>query len=98
MVINFTGMTNDEAKLILKIMGYLDFVFAVGLFIPYVAKYFLWYGLLWGFLTAFARVYTNFDIDFFKLSFTQNALEFFVRIPHFILPLILLRYKKEIYI
>lgn len=98
MVINYTGMTNADAELTLKIMGYADFAFAIGLFIPVVSKYVLWYGLLWGFLTAFARVYTNFDIDFLKLSFTQNALEFFIRIPHFILPLLLLRYKKEIHI
>lgn len=98
MMVNTFGVTDSQAELWLKILGYADFIFALGIFVPKVSKYFLYYGLIWGFLTALARIVSNFDFDFVNTSLSQYTFEFLVRMPHFILPLILLKYKREIII
>lgn len=98
MMINVFGMSNEQAILWLKVAGYADFIFAIGIFIPKVGKYFLYYGFLWGFATALARIVANVDGDFLNESLNQYTFEFLVRMPHFILPLILLKYRKEIII
>lgn len=98
MTINTLGLSNETTELFLQVAGVLDFVFAIGIFIKPVARYFLWYGVFWGFLTAFARVTSTLDFSFFDSTFTQNTYEFLVRMPHFIVPLILLKHRKDIII
>lgn len=83
------GVTEPTAKTALVILGVLDFVFALLIFIPKTAKPALIYGVIWGFLTALARVWTTFDSDFIDNWFSQYLYEFLVRTGHFVLPLIL---------
>jgi hypothetical protein len=98
MMIKGFGMNEPQAVYWLRVFGVVDFAFAIGIFIPYVSRYFLLYGLIWGFLTAFARIYTQVNLDFLEANLSQYTHEFLVRIPHFIIPLLLLKYKKEIII
>lgn len=98
MLINTFGFTNETSFTVLKVVGILDFVFAIGIFVKPISKPILWYGLIWGFLTAFARVFSTIDFGFFEATFTQNTYEFLVRMPHFIVPLVLLKHRKDIII
>ncbi len=99
MMINSFGMTNDQAQLWLFIIGIADFIFAVGVFLPKgIWRYFMYYGLVWGFLTAFARLWVNIDASFLDATISQYTFEFLVRMPHFIVPLILLKYRRDIVI
>ena len=81
------GMDQSTAQTSLIILGILDFIFAILIFIPKVAKPALIYGIIWGFLTALARVWTTFSWDFLGNWFDQYFFEFVVRMCHFIVPL-----------
>lgn len=89
MVIMGFHCTNHTALNILKVAGVIDFIFAIAIFIPSLSKPFLLYGIIWGFFTAFARIYTNFYIDFAVSTFSYWLYEFIVRSPHFIIPFVL---------
>jgi len=90
MIIVALKCNNETAFAILHVAGVLDFAFAIGIFIPKLTKVFLYYGLFWGFVTTFARLYTNFHIEFGLANFFYWAMEFLVRIPHFTIPIVLL--------
>lgn len=90
MIIIALKCSNENALTILYVAGILDFVFAIGVFIPKLSRGFLFYGLFWGFVTTFARLYTNFHIEFGLANFSYWTMEFLVRIPHFTVPLVLL--------
>lgn len=104
MILGF-GMTEDFARDALVVIGVIDFIFAfivvVGLFskaylsnnkfLVLILKVNLWYGIIWGFMTAAARVYTSYADGMFLHWLDQYFLEFLVRIPHFALPYILLK-------
>ncbi len=94
---NFVQMCLDafpfseiQAIHFLKIIGGLDFLAAILLFTPKTVKVALWYCIIWGFLTAFARVVANFDILIPWLSLQQWLWETIVRLPHGGIPLFLL--------
>lgn len=96
MIIGF-GLEENLARLILIIIGWLDFVFGAILLIPFSAlnsKWlkalfltFLWYGIIWGFLTAMARFYVPYRQDLFWSNITQDLYEVLIRVPHFMVPL-----------
>lgn len=92
MVIMGFHCSNQTALTILKIAGIIDFIFAIAIFIPSISKPFLLYGIKWGFFTAFARIYSNFYIDFAVSTFSYWFYEFIVRSPHYIIPFVL--YKQ----
>ena len=81
---------NDkEAATLLTVMGILDFVVAIGLFLPFLWKFSIWYCIAWGFATAFARIVTNFDVMMPIESLHQWLYETVYRLPHGGLPLFL---------
>ena len=104
MILGF-GLTEDFSRELLIIIGILDFVFAaiaIGSLISFVIplnhiwvrrilQINLWYAILWGFLTALARLYTSYTEGMFLHWADQYWLEFMVRIPHFIIPYVLLK-------
>ncbi|NJN78538.1 MAG: hypothetical protein HC803_09635 [Saprospiraceae bacterium] len=61
MILDMLALNDGQATMLLKVMGVLDFVVAIGLFLPFFWKISIWYCVLWGFATAFARIVTNFD-------------------------------------
>lgn len=90
MVIKTIEMSNASAKEVLFIAGILDFAVAIGLFIPRLLRLSLAYMLIWGFLTAFARIHSNFyEYDAWR-SIHQWTWQFLIRTPHYSIPLVLL--------
>ncbi|MEN0005667.1 MAG: hypothetical protein AAF798_16070 [Bacteroidota bacterium] len=99
MVMNITGLEEGGAISFLNVVGILDFVLSVGLFLP-----FRWavlpsvaYAAFWGFGTTIARVWANFYPDYWEQTLLQWLHESVYRIPHFILPLALLLFYLAIW-
>lgn len=96
LIVSF-GIEENLARLLLVIVGVLDFVFGLALLIHYKKidsklklLFFngcIWYGVIWGFLTAAARIYAPFSLELFWSNITQDLFQFLVRIPHFTIPL-----------
>lgn len=96
MVIKGFGVSEPVAKNTLVLFGVLDFVFAISIFIPKFFNKALLYGIFWGFITALARITTSFSTDFLGNWVEQYLFEFMIRVPHFLLPMILwLNYRNR---
>ncbi|WP_139958507.1 hypothetical protein [Flavicella sediminum] len=97
MVIHVFSFSEEKAKLFLLVAGGLDFILAIFIFVPKVAKYALSYAVFWGLLTAFARIVTGFQTDFMWQSIHQELHGTLFRLSHGLLPLLalLLENKKE---
>lgn len=95
MILSTSTLNNEQAFVLLHLVGLLDFLFAIAIFIPKLKIPFLWYGVIWGFLTSFARIYTNVYVDFFSSTLFYWIYEFLVRIPHFTIPLYLILVQKN---
>ncbi|OUR96773.1 hypothetical protein A9Q84_10555 [Halobacteriovorax marinus] len=89
MVIAIMNCDEPTAIVFLKIMGSLDFVAAILLFIPYADKWALGFCCTWGALTTMARISEG---NVFGITHTLVSLghEFIIRLPHFFIPLFLL--------
>ena len=87
MVINITGFSEDFVRPFLKVMGFMDFVVALLLFIPKTARPALIYCIVWGLLTAFARVVSYFNLDFPFTTLHQWLYQTVFRLSHGLLPL-----------
>ena len=79
----------------LKVMGVLDFIAAGLLFFRPTFSIGIWYCILWGFMTAIARVWSNFYVDFPIDSLHQWTYQTLFRLGHGGLPLLLLWWHKE---
>jgi len=90
MVQSVTGTSSAGAGNFLTAAGLLDLLAAVALFVPKAIRFGLIYIACWGFLTALARPWANFDTVVAAGGLLRWAPEFLVRSPHFILPLFLL--------
>ena len=96
MVISNLDVTNTQAEQLLLAAGWMDVGVAVGVFIPKIDRYWLIYAVVWGFLTALARLTTYILWDhMFWLSVHQIGFAFLIRTPHFLLPLAALWRKKQ---
>lgn len=90
MLLGIFNGTEAGAKNILYIAGVLDFIISITVFIPLLSKYSLWYAVVWGGLTALARTWANFYIEFPLDSLHQNLYETIYRLPHMLVPLAVL--------
>jgi hypothetical protein len=92
MVINILGLNNDMAVYFLNLAGLLDFIFAVALFVswPKLNLLALAYLTFWGFMTTIARVWAFVHWEFLGSGLAQWLHESVLRIPHFLMPLVLL--------
>lgn len=90
MVINIFGCSESVAITFLYVAGILDFVLAVVIFIPKLDTYALIYAVVWGLLTAFARIVANFYWDFPLQSLHQNLYGVVYRLPHGLVPFMVL--------
>jgi hypothetical protein len=84
------SITDEPAKQFLLVAGILDFVFAIGIWIPKIQKPVLLYGALWGFATAIARLAGYYYANVALISLHQGVFELMVRAPHSAIPLWLL--------
>ncbi|MCB9196415.1 MAG: hypothetical protein H6598_09335 [Flavobacteriales bacterium] len=109
MMISGFGMTEDTSRYLLKWIGYIDLVFAFLVFLtPTLSNQKgwkelvwinLWYAIIWGFLTAVARIYTSYTPGMFGHWMDQHLFQTIVRIPHFVIPIVIWLYyfrSKEI--
>ncbi len=96
MVIQILGFSEENAITFLYIAGIIDFILAILIFIPKLQLYALWYAVIWGLLTAIARIAANFYLDFPLQSIHQNIHEVVFRIPHGLTPLLVILYGKTI--
>ncbi|KIX20014.1 hypothetical protein SY27_15980 [Flavobacterium sp. 316] len=96
MTISILNISEDNARLFLWIVGIIDFLILPLLFINRIAKEVAVYAVLWGFLTAFARIVANFSIDFPLDTLHQYGFETVVRLCHGIAPLLIVLWLKEI--
>jgi uncharacterized membrane protein YphA (DoxX/SURF4 family) len=95
MVIDILGLSEQGARNFLVVAGILDFIGAILIFVPKVARYALIYLAIWGFLTSFARVIAGFSFDFFWELIHLNLYQTIYRLPHGILPIIVLLKMKN---
>ncbi|WP_299211513.1 hypothetical protein [uncultured Aquimarina sp.] len=95
MTIQIFGFSETTAIFFLYIAGILDFILAILIFIPKVQVYALWYAVVWGLLTAMARIVANFYWDFALQSIHQNLYEVLYRIPHGLTPLLVILLLKK---
>ncbi|MCC6724913.1 MAG: hypothetical protein IT258_10415 [Saprospiraceae bacterium] len=99
----FTSMTMQSlhcsesfAVNFLTVAGWLDFVVAVGIFLPKKwSKWFLLYAAIWGFATSVARLWGNFYPDFPLPSLHEWAYQMVYRLPHGLIPLVLWLHLRE---
>ncbi len=91
MIIKVFHIGEDAARNLLKIVGWLDIVFAIVLlfFRGKYLKIALGYIILWGFLTALARIVANIYLGLGWESILPWVPAFLIRIPHFMIPIIL---------
>lgn len=92
MTLNILPIEEAAAYTFLNFAGIADFVIAVAVLlirgrwiIPFLA-----YAVIWGFLTAVARIVAYVEIEFFTESMLQWFHESILRFPHFLIPLALL--------
>ncbi|WP_282031101.1 hypothetical protein [Winogradskyella eximia] len=90
MTIIILGVNETQATQFLFVVGFLDVLCALLLFVPKLSKYALWYMIIWGFVTAFARIVSGFNIDFISSSIHGSAYLTVYRLAHGIIPLIVL--------
>lgn len=87
MTINILHVSNDTAILLLQIAGIIDVLVSIGIFFSgKIFNWSIWYCIIWGALTALARIAANIDIDWFFSSLHQWAYQTVYRIPHFLVP------------
>lgn len=96
MVIQIFGCSEELAITFLYIAGILDFIVAVLIFVPKIEVYALWYAFAWGILTALARIVANFYIDFPLQSIHQNLYQVIYRLPHGLVPLLVLLFLGKV--
>ncbi|WP_034228316.1 hypothetical protein [Aquimarina pacifica] len=94
MVIHIFNCTESKAILFLYSAGIIDFVIAALIFIPKIEKYALWYAVIWGILTALARTIANFYWEFPLQSIHQNFYQTIFRLPHGLIPLLVIYIQK----
>lgn len=90
MTLNILPIDEPTAKLLLLVMGIIDFVIAIGVFVPKIAKPFLIYATFWGIATALARLISPLTYGFSLDIFHQYLYLVLYRIPHGLVPLLIL--------
>lgn len=96
MTINILGLGETQSTLFLNGIAVADFVASVLLFTrPPLTTYALIYCIVWGFLTAIARVWGNFNLEWWNETLFQWLHECIFRFPHFLIPAIILLLQNQ---
>jgi hypothetical protein len=94
----FPFFTEKMTASFLMVFGVLDLIAVVLLFVksrPVLYRGALAYCIIWGALTAFARIVSTFYIEMPLMSLHDGIYEVIYRFPHFLLPLILLLFDQK---
>lgn len=100
MTIILLGVNEEQAKLFLHIVGWLDIIIFPLLFIPKTIKPALWYAIIWGVLTALARIFYYLELTNFELNSFFMVHDTLFRLAHGLVPLALyfyLNHQKKLY-
>lgn len=98
MTTEITRLSDEAARDVLLIAGLLDLLALVLVFVPRLDRYALLYCVVWGFLTALARPFAYLLFNhLFWITAHQTVFEFVVRVPHFMLPLVVLLAKGPLF-
>lgn len=92
MCISFFGFTEPKAFTFLRTIGTIDLACAFLLFIPRLEILALVFMSFWGCATASARLLSNIDVSLIDMSLTQWWYELVYRLPHGLIPFMLLLY------
>lgn len=90
MFIMTIGVNESQARQLLKLVGVMDLILGVAIFIPRMAIPMLAYACFWGFLTAIARPWANIDDMSSSKSIAYWLIQGLYRLPHAGLPLAVL--------
>ena len=82
MTTGILGFTESQAKVFLTTAGILDLITAALIYFPKTTKIALSYALIWGLLTALARVVYGFNADFMAVSIHDSLYGTVYRLPH----------------
>ncbi|NNC45600.1 MAG: hypothetical protein HKN99_06940 [Winogradskyella sp.] len=96
MTIKILNVNEDQATLFLFVVGFLDVLLSLLLFVPKISKYVLYYMIFWGFITAFARVASGFSINFVWSSLHNVMYLTVYRLAHGLIPLATLISEQKI--
>ena len=96
MTIQILGVNEPQATRFLFVVGLLDIVMSILIFIPKISKYALVYMMIWGFATAFARFAAGFNQNFLSMSFHNNTFLVIYRLSHGLLPLLVLIIEEKL--
>mgnify|MGYP001246526132 FL=1 len=89
MTIQILHVNETQAKLFLNVVGVVDILVSLLLFILKETKYVLMYLIAWGLLTAMARLISGFNQNFILESFHNYTYLVVYRLPHGLIPLII---------
>jgi hypothetical protein len=94
---NFVVMTNEclnfesaQSGNFLFVIGILDIVLSVLVFIPKIRQYAVWYLIIWGLLTSIARTYYVLEDGFTYELLMVNLPNTLYRLPHGLVPIAIL--------
>ncbi|MEM7698511.1 MAG: hypothetical protein AAF236_08925 [Verrucomicrobiota bacterium] len=90
MTMAILGVSETGALGFLKIAGWLDFVAAAALFVPFARWFGVGYCIIWGLATALARAIAHIDLNAPLERLDPWLFETMVRSPHWMLPLVLM--------
>ncbi len=91
MVMETLGMSQASSLVFLTVAGVLDQLLIIGLLVPLLRPATLGYCAAWGTATSLARITSYVRLDnLLLLSLYTYLPEFFVRAPHFLIPMALL--------
>lgn len=96
MTINILKVGDSTAKLFLKIVGVLDLVMSLWLFLPGKWKTIAVYYIIgWGFITAIARIWGHWHPGYEVEAVQKYWFQMLYRLPHGLVPLVLLQFFKK---
>ena len=87
MTSNSLHFTNENSKIFLFVIGILDLVFSILLFIPKYSHFSIWYLIIWGLLTSLARIYYVLNLGITTEWLTINLPNTIYRLPHGLIPI-----------
>jgi len=84
------NITSADSVSFLYVIGILDFALSILLFIPIIRNYIIWYFIVWGMLTSFARIYFVIHDEFSNDWLLVNLPNVIYRVPHGLIPIAML--------
>ena len=96
MTITILGCSETFARQFLNAIGWCDIIFSILIFVPKINKLALVYCIFWGFSTALARIWANYNLEPSVFTLSRYSYEFLIRSAHFLVPLwLVLKYQSK---